>query len=150
MFTPDQIHRAAMCIGLAPEVIERLLAALADEQDRAPTLTIICNQGVHPIRADQLPGRVFIASSGDLPSQSAEALQAAVEEVCCNLARLLKDEGPFAEIYLVPSGYSVLAQKLAETVFQVTGRTAATLHYDGRTQSYWPINPDLRAVISRA
>jgi hypothetical protein len=59
-------------------------------------------------------------------------------------------EGGFAEIYLVPSGYGVLLQKIAETVFQITGKPAITLRFDRKTNDYWPIHIDLRAIIVQA
>ena len=66
-----------------------------------------------------------------------------------NLMRL-KTEGSFAEIYLVPSGYGVLLQKIAETVFQITGKPAITLHFDRKTNSYWAIQLDIRAISNQA
>lgn len=63
---------------------------------------------------------------------------------------MLKREGPFAEVYLVPSGYGVILQRLAETIFQVTGRAAVTLHFDRRTGVYWPIRMEVRELVSAA
>lgn len=69
---------------------------------------------------------------------------------CRRVAQLIKQEGGFVEIYLVPSSYGLLLQKIAETVFQITGKTAITLHYDRKSNSYWAIRIDLRAIIAQA
>jgi phosphoglucomutase len=77
-------------------------------------------------------------------------LEQSITDACRSVAQLIKQEGGFAEIYLVPSGYGVLLQKIAETVFQITGKTATTLHYDRKSNSYWAIRIDLRAIIAQA
>jgi len=148
MFTRQRIIEAAQRAGLDQAAIERLIAQLPDQQSN--TLTIICNDGLHPIPKDQLPGRVFSATSGNISDQTPEALHQTVADACKRVARLIKEEGGFAEIYLVPSGYGVLLQKLAETIFQITGKTATTLHFDRKTNSYWPVRIDLRAIITQA
>jgi len=148
MLNREHIVEAARRAGLDDAAIDRLLAELSLTQ--AGALTIICNDGVHPIPKEQLPGRVYVATTGNIPDQSAEALQRAIADACAQVARLIKNEGPFSEIFLVPSGYGVLLQKLAETVLQITGQPATTLHFDRRTSSYWPIRLDLRPIITGA
>jgi hypothetical protein len=113
-------------------------------------LTIICDDGLHPVPKDQLPGRVFAATTGNVADQTPEALEQTVADACGRVAQLIKTEGGFAEIYIVPSGYSVLLQKIAETVFQITGKPATILHFDRKTNSYWAIHIDLRAIIARS
>jgi hypothetical protein len=128
--------------------ITRLLAELPAQQ--ASALTIICNDGLHPIPKEHLPGRVFAATTGNVADQTPAALEQTVADACKQVAHLVKTEGGFAEIYIVPSGYGVLLQKIAETVFQITGKPATTLHFDRKTNAYWPIRIDLRAIITQA
>jgi hypothetical protein len=54
MYTRERIIEAAKRAGLDDAVVERLLAELPAQQVDA--LTIICNEGVHPISKEQLPG----------------------------------------------------------------------------------------------
>lgn len=148
MFTRERIIEAARRAGIDEEAITRLLDELSAQH--AGALTIICNDGLHPIPKDQLPGRVFSATTGNVADQTPEALERTVADACRRVAQLIKAEGGFAEIYLVPSGYGVLLQKIAETVFQITGKSAITLHFDRKTNAYWPIYINLRAVIAQA
>lgn len=148
MFTREIIIEAGRRAGMEEDAISRLLDELPTPQTNA--LTIICNDGLHPIPKDQLPGRVFAATSGNVDDQTPEALEQTVAEACGRVAELIKTEGGFAEIYLLPSGYGVLLQKIAETVFQITGKPATTLHFDRKSHAYWPIRIDLRAIIAQA
>ncbi|HKQ08178.1 MAG TPA: hypothetical protein VJ464_23840 [Blastocatellia bacterium] len=148
MFTRERIIEAARRAGMEEDAIARLLAELPAQPTN--TLTIICNDGLHPIPKEQLPGRVFAATTGNIADQTLEALQQTVADACKHVAQLIKGEGGFAEIYLVPSGYGGLLQKIAETVFQITGKPATTLHFDRKTNAYWPIRIDLRAIITQA
>ena len=146
MLTRELIIEAARRSGLDETAIERLLAELSASQSL--TLTIICNDGVHPIPKEHLPGQVFSATNGNIADGTPDVLEQTVADACRRLVRLIKDEGPFSEIYIIPSGYAVLLQKLAETVFQITGQPATTLHFDRRTKAYWPIRLDLRSIIA--
>jgi hypothetical protein len=101
-------------------------------------LTIICKEGAHPIPKDQLPGQAFSATAGNVPGETATALGQSIADACKRVAQLIIREGPFSEIYLVLSGYSVLLQKLAETIFQISDQPATALHFDRRTKTYWP------------
>jgi hypothetical protein len=148
MFTRQRIIEAARRAGMEEAAIERLLVELQAQQ--ASALTIICNDGLHPIPKDQLPGRVFAATSGNVADETPEALEQTVADACGRVAQLIKTEGGFTEIFIVPSGYSVLLQKIAETVFQITGKPATTLHFDRNTNSYWAIRIDLRTIIARS
>jgi hypothetical protein len=114
------------------------------------TLTIICNDGLHPIPKEQLPGRVFAATTGNVANQTPAALERTVTDACGRVAQLIKTEGGFAKIYLVLSGYGARLQKIAETVFQITGKPATILHFDRKTNAYWPIRIGLRAIIAQA
>lgn len=148
MFTRERIIEAAQRTGIDEAAITRLLDELPVHQSNA--LTIICNDGLHPIPKKQLPGRILSATTGNVADQTPEALERTVADACERVAQLIKTEGGFAEIYLVPSGYGVLLQKIAETVFQITGKPATTLHFDRKTNAYWPIRIDLRAIIAQA
>jgi hypothetical protein len=148
MFTRQRIIEAAQRAGMDEAAIARLLDELPARQSSA--LTIICNDGLHPIPKEQLPGRVFSATTGNVADQTPEALEQTVADACKQVAQLIKTEGGFAEIYLVPSGYGVLLQKIAETVFQITGMPATTLHFDRKTSSYWAVRIDLRTIIAQA
>ena len=148
MFTRERIIEAARRAGMEEAAIAQLLGELLAQQTSA--LTIICNDGLHPIPKDQLPGRVFAATTGNVADQTPEALEQTVADACKQVAQLIKTEGGFEEIYLVPSGYGVLLQKIAETVFQITGKPATTLHFDRKTNAYWPVRIDLRAIIAQA
>lgn len=148
MFTRERIIEAARRAGMDDTAISRLLDELPAQH--AGALTIICNDGLHPIPKDRLPGRVFAATTGNVADQTPEALEQAVADACKQVAQLIKAEGGFAEIYLVPSGYGVLLQKIAETVFQITGQPATTLHFDRKTKTYWPIRVDLRSIITQS
>lgn len=147
MFTRERIIEAARRTGMDEDIITRLLDELPAQQSNA--LTIICNDGLHPIPKDQLPGRVFAATTGNVDDQTLEALERTVADACKQVTRLIKTDGGFAEIYIVPSGYGVLLQKIAETVFQITGKPATTLHFDRKSNSYWAIRIDLRAIITQ-
>jgi len=148
MYTRERIIEAARRAGIDQAAITRLLDELPARH--AGALTIICNDGLHPIPKDRLPGRVFSATTGNVADQTPEALAQTVADACKQVAQLIKSEGGFAEIYIVPSGYGVLLQKIAETVFQITGQPAITLHFDRKTGVYWPILIDLRAIITQA
>lgn len=148
-FTLDQFRTAAKSVGLDLMTIERITDLLT-RRPRRQALTIICNEGIHAIPKESLPGRVLAATTGNLPHTSAEELTLLVEGACAKVAQVLKHEGPFTEIYLVPSGFQVILQKLAETIFQVMGKPATTLHYDRQSGAYWPIALDLRAIVSSA
>lgn len=148
MFTRESIIEAARRAGMDGDDITRLLDELPAHQPSA--LTIICNDGLHPIPKEQLPGRVFAATTGNVVDQTPESLKQTVADACKQVAQLIKDEGGFAEIYLVPSGYGVLLQKIAETIFQITGKPATTLHFDRKTNSYWAIRIDLRTIITQS
>lgn len=149
-FTLEQIRAAAKAAGIGADVVEQIIVSLASQQPQATALTIICNKGIHAIPEEALPGRKLAATTGNLPEATADELTVVITEACLRVARVLKYEGPFTEIYLVPSGYGVILQKLAETVFQITGKPAITLHYDRPTGQYWPFNPNLREIVSKA
>lgn len=148
MFTRERIIEAAQRAGMDEAALARLLDELPTQQSNA--LTIICNDGLHPISKEQLPGRVFSATTGNVDDQTPEALEQTVADACKQVARLIKTEGGFAEIYIVPSGFGVLLQKIAETVFQISGKPATTLHFDRKTNSYWAIRVDLRTIITQS
>ncbi|MGA9773004.1 MAG: hypothetical protein WBV94_28495 [Blastocatellia bacterium] len=148
MFTRERIIEAAQRAGIDEYAITRLLDELPVPQ--ANSLTIICNDGLHPIPKEQLPGCVFAATTGNVDDHTLEALEQTVIDACKQVAQLIKNEGGFAEIYIVPSGYGVLLQKIAETVFQITGKPATTLHFDRKTNSYWAIRIDLRTIITQS
>ncbi|MEN3336152.1 MAG: hypothetical protein V7641_5517 [Blastocatellia bacterium] len=148
MFTRKRIIETAQRAGMGDAAITQLLAELPAQQ--ASALTIICNEGLHSIPKEHLPGRVFAATTGNVADQTPEALERTVADACERVAHLIKTEGGFAKIYLVPSGYGVLLQKIAETVFQITGKPATTLHFDRKTNAYWPVRIDLRAIIAQA
>lgn len=148
MFTRERIIEAAHRAGVNEDDVTRLFAELSAQHSNA--LTIICNDGLHPIPKEQLPGRVFAATTGNVDDQTPEALEYTVAEVCKQVAQLIKNEGGFAEIYIVPSGFGVLLQKITETVFQITGKPATTLHFDRKSNSYWAIRIDLRTIITQS
>lgn len=149
VFTREQLQEAARQAGVDEAMLARLLTVLSDTQPQTRALTIVCNTGIHPIPETLLPGRVVVATEGNVADETPEALEQTVAGACKKIAAIIKGDGPFAEIYLVPSGYGVLLQKLAETIFQITGQPATTLHFDRRTNQYWPIRLDLRALISQ-
>ena len=149
-FTLEQIHDAAQKAGINSEQISQLEDCLGGAPDNLGALTVLCNEGIHPIPRDHLPGRVYTATVGNISDQSPNELSTAIAEACRGVAHLLKQEGPFLEVYLVPSGYSLLLQKLAEVIIQITGKPATTLHFDRHSGSYWPIRIDLRQLIAEA
>jgi hypothetical protein len=104
MFTRERIIEAAQRAGMDEAAITRLLDELPTQQSKA--LTIICNDGLHPIPKEHLPGRVFSATTGNVDDQTPEALERTVADACVQIAQLIKNEGSFAEIYIVPSGQS--------------------------------------------
>jgi len=150
MYTLEQIQEAAKSAGLDPEAVEKMSSLLSANLAQESALTVVCNEGVHPIPKDKLPGKVFSATVGNMPDQTLEELQQSISEACRRLSQLIKSEGPFSEIFLVPSGYGVLLQKLAETVFQITGQPATTLHFDRNSKTYWPVRIDLRSIIAQS
>ncbi len=146
-FTIEQIRRAAETC-LESVQVDELLSALTGQVSQNSALTIICNRGIHAIPEEQLPGRVVAATEGNVSDQNADQLTKEVVEACRKVAAILKHDGPFSEVYLVPSGYGVLLQKLAEIVFQILAKPAVTLHFDRKTRAYWPIELDVREIIS--
>jgi hypothetical protein len=91
-----------------------------------------------------------VTTTGNIADDDAKMLEQTIAEACRRVAQLIKQESSFAEIYLVPSGYGVLLQKIAETVFQISGKPATTLHFDRKSNSYWAIHIDLRAIITQS
>ncbi|MFL6275995.1 MAG: hypothetical protein ACJ74G_12475 [Blastocatellia bacterium] len=74
----ERIIEAARRAGMDEAAITRLLDEMPVQPANA--LTIICNDGLHPIPKEQLPGRVFSATTGNVDDQTPEALEQTVAD----------------------------------------------------------------------
>jgi len=81
-------------------------------------LTIICNQGVHPLNDLHKRGEVFYASQGNLDfSDEVQAINA-ITQVLKKVAKKLKSHS-WEKVYLVPFGPAVLSMQIKNLVYRV-------------------------------
>lgn len=55
-------------------------------------MTIVCNEGIHPIPIEFVKGEVYIASSGSLDFSSSESVAVQYEAILSRLSKKLKEK----------------------------------------------------------
>lgn len=108
-------------------------------------LTIVCNEGVHPIPFDRLPGEIYIATKGSLPMQQDE-LRNAVRDTVKAAAQKIHEVKP-QKVYLVPSGLPVVLSQLQALCMQMLSKPAVILQWDREANEYFEINIIPREVL---
>jgi len=109
-------------------------------------LTIVCNQGVHPIPFEQLKGEVMIATEGSLPTDE-EGLGACIKATIKKVAQKIHELKP-QKVYLVPSGLPVLLSQLQVLCMQMISKPAVILQWDRDNNKYFEINIVPRDVLT--
>lgn len=110
-------------------------------------LTIIANQGVHPLGDLHKRGDVFYASKGDLDFSSEIKATNAMEKVLRNVANKLKSDS-WEKVYLVPFGPAVLSMQIKSLVYRVLHiDTIDVLHIGNGLHVDIDINPREIALL---
>ena len=132
-----------------PEFLaDEIATALTDRENDETALVIVANRGIHAIDESRLPaGRVVYASQGNLDLSSADALKEQFERSIKSVAAELKG-GYWRRVYLVPSGLPALLAFLTALVIQVTSKPPILLQYDRETGDYWPLDLEIRRLVS--
>jgi hypothetical protein len=125
-------------------LVESRLHALLEEHS-GNVLTIVSNKGLHPLRSAHTRGETFIASEGFLDYSSQEAATEAIEAVLERLGVKLKSK-PWAKIYLVPFGPSVLAMHIKLFVYRVLHQETIDVLHAG-DEKYYDIDIKQRAIL---
>ena len=126
---------------------EKLVNKLNYKSDSNKVLTIISNQGVHPLGELHKRGDIFYASIGDLDFSSEIKATKAMEEILQNTVIKLKSNS-WEKVYLVPFGPAVLSMQIKSLVYRVLHiDTIDVLHIGNGLHVDIDINPREIALL---
>jgi len=126
---------------------EKLVNKLNIRPNSNKILTIISNQGVHPLGELHKRGEVFYASKGDLDFSSESKATKAMEKILENTVTKLKSNS-WETIYLVPFGPATLSMQIKSLVYRVLHiDTIDVLHIGNGVHVDININPREIALL---
>ena len=126
---------------------KKLINKLNYNADSSKVLTIISNQGVHPLGELHKRGEVFYASKGDLDFSSELKAIESMETILKNIVIKLKSN-TWEKIYLVPFGPAVLSMQIKSLVYRVLHiDTIDVLHIGNGLHVDIDINPREIALL---
>jgi len=138
-------RRAVRKVGR--ERVAEHLSRLASEGDDS-VLTIIANEGVHPLPEQYHRGQVFVASQGSMDFSSSTSIRREYEKVLRRTAKKLQEQ-PWRTVYIVPFGPSTLSMQLKLLVYRICGIESIDLAHLGQNVRV-DIKLDLRKIANAA
>ncbi|MEP5029050.1 MAG: hypothetical protein ABJR02_00075, partial [Marinomonas sp.] len=109
-------------------------------------LTIVCDEGMHPIPNAAIVGEKFVFSKSPLNIESAHTLQSDLEERVMALSILLQERS-WSRIRIVYTGHAILGSLIKHTVYRITHKETEDLVYFG-SAGYFQIKFDMRAILT--
>jgi hypothetical protein len=109
-------------------------------------LTIVCNEGLHPIPDEYIQGEVYIASKGNLDFSSAETIHKELDSIAVALKMKLHQK-KWSKIILVPFGHSVICMNIKMIVYRVLRIETIDLFHCGAGK-YAEIQRETRSVLT--
>lgn len=127
---------------------KELIQKLKTFEGMGETLTIIANQGVHPLSPEHQRGEIFIASVGNLDFTSQEAANNSIREILLKVAKKLKEK-KWEMVYLVPFGPAPLSLQIKSLVHKILDiETIDVLH--AGSGKHFDISLDPREIAINA
>lgn len=109
-------------------------------------LTIIGNEGLHPIPDEYLHGEIYNASSGSLNFDTDENILSEYKLVLKDLGEKLKEKN-WEKVYFIPTGQTTLTLQIKLFVYHILRLSTIDLFYSkGR---YMEIDIDYRSIIGK-
>ena len=109
------------------------------------TLTIICNEGLHPIPKEFIEGEMYVASQGNLDFSSVEAVNDEIDAILFGL-KIKLHERPWKKVILIPFGHSVICMNIKMAVYRVLRLETVDLFFFGNGK-YGAIERETRSVL---
>ncbi|MBF8179317.1 hypothetical protein [Herminiimonas contaminans] len=107
-------------------------------------LTIIVNEGIHPLSKHHKRGELFIASSGSLDFSSKELAEEEFKKILKRVAIKLKSHS-WEKVFLVPFGPAVLSMLIKNLVYKILYIDTIDVLHAGNGKHY-DIEIDLREI----
>lgn len=125
------------------EAVYTKLREFRDSENTQSELTIITNQALHSIAEDYLLGHVYVASEGNLPLNSQDAIEQAITSILGRL-KVKLNERTWTRIYMHFTGPQVLGAAIKHFVYRATGlETVDFVYHEGH---YYPVALDYRNI----
>lgn len=121
-------------------------SALSDIYQQPKSLTIIANEGIHPIPSEFVFGDLHIASTGTLDFSTVESVNRELDIIVLDLKNKLMEDR-WEKVYLLPFGHSVVCMNIKMTVFRVLRIETTDIFYFGAGK-YGLIERDTRLVMT--
>ena len=127
----------------ARTILEKYLEQ--ERQEDQDILTIVVNQGIHPLPEEKLRGIVFYASEGNLDFSSIDSVQEEFEKILEDVTRILKSKN-WRKVFILPFGPSVLGMQIKLLVYRITRIESIELFYLGESE-YMELEIKQRNII---
>lgn len=108
-------------------LIERLKSS-NNNNDNLDVLTIIVNNGIHPIPEKYIHGEVFYATEGNLDFSNKEAIKSCFES-CLKQVALKLQQKSWKKVYLVPTGHPNLSLQIKMMIYSILRINSTDLFY---------------------
>ncbi len=132
--TSDLIDRYIKMFG-TDTLEEELLRQIETEERGENVLTIVANEGVHPLPENFIMGEIFTVTHGNLDYSSPEIIKSQFRDALSLLSVKLRSQN-WNRVFLMPFGPSVLSMQIKLLVYRINGIETVDLFHVARANIF--------------
>jgi len=133
---------------LGHETLRKEIESIILRNKQKDVLTIIVNEGIHPMSPVHNRGEIYIASRGNIDFSSKNEVKQQFENILSEVAKKLKSK-PWNKVYLVPFGPAVLSMQIKLLVYRILYIETIDFLYAGHG-IYYDLDINLRIIAAES